>query len=59
MSDIEHEYVIENEVLRAELRRVREIAERALATAKDAQDGAAGQHDPWLDEALLALAVDV
>ena len=58
MTDIEHEYVIENEVLRAELRRVREIAERALATAKDAQDNAAGQHDPWLDEALRALDVD-
>jgi hypothetical protein len=58
MTDIEHEYVIENEVLRAELRRVREIAERALAAAKDAQDNAAGQHDPWLDEALRALDVD-
>jgi hypothetical protein len=55
MSDIEHEFVIDNEALRAELRHTREIAERALSAAKDAQDAATGHHDPWFDEALQAL----
>jgi hypothetical protein len=52
VSDIEHELVIENETLRSELARVREIARRALHTAKDAQDADSGQHDPWIDDAL-------
>jgi hypothetical protein len=51
MSDIEHELLIENDMLRAELARVRDIARRALAAAKDAQDAATGDHDPWLDQA--------
>ncbi len=57
MSDVEHEYVIENEALRAELARVREIAERALTAAKEAQDAAVGHHDAWLDEALQYLGL--
>jgi hypothetical protein len=52
MSDIEHEFVIENETLRAELDRVREVARRALIAAKEAQDAALGNHDQWLDDAL-------
>jgi hypothetical protein len=51
MSDIEHELLIENDMLRVELARVRDIARRALAVAKDAQDAATGDHDSWLDEA--------
>ena len=58
MSDIEHEYVPENQRLRAELGRVRDMAARALAAAKETQDDAAGQHDPWLDEALGTLGVE-
>jgi hypothetical protein len=52
VSDIEHEFVIENEQLRADLVRVRDIARRALAAAKEAQDAADGEHDQWLDVAL-------
>ena len=55
MSDIEHEFVIENESLRAELARVREITRRGLTAAKEAQDIASGRHDPWLDAALRSL----
>jgi hypothetical protein len=42
MSDLEREYVIENEALRAELARVREIAGRVLTAAMEAQDAAVG-----------------
>ena len=52
MSDVEHELVIENDALRAELARVAAIAERALTVAKEAQDAAVGRHDAWLDDAL-------
>jgi hypothetical protein len=55
MSDIEHEFVIENDALRAELRRIRDIAERALTAARDAQDTSTGHHDKWLDEALKGI----
>ena len=55
MSDVEHEYVIENEALRAELATVREIAGRALTAAMEAQDAAVGHHDAWLDRALQDL----
>jgi hypothetical protein len=57
MSDIEHEFVIENESLRGELARVREVARRALEAAKEAQDHATGSHDAWLDEALAKLTL--
>jgi hypothetical protein len=51
MSDAEHELVVENDLLRAELLRVRGIAVRAVEAARVAQDTIEGKHDPWLDGA--------
>ena len=51
MSDAEHELVVENDLLRSEVARVREIALRALAAAKLAQEAGDGRHEPWLDDA--------
>jgi hypothetical protein len=55
MTDIEHEFVVENDALRAELALVRGTAVRAIIAAKDAQDAAEGHHDSWLDDALRTL----
>ncbi len=55
MSDSEHEYVLENDALRAEVVRVRAIALRALRVAIEAQDSATDRHDEWLDAALLSV----
>jgi hypothetical protein len=55
MSDIEHEFVVENETLRQELARVRVLAARAITAAIAAQDAAGGKHDAWLDVALEGL----
>lgn len=52
MTDVEHELVVENGQLRAELARVRQIAVDALAAAIKAQDVAHGRHDEWLDAAV-------
>lgn len=57
MTDVEHEYLVENEHLRAELERIRQIAARAVTLAKQAQDEAGGRHDAWLDSALQSLNV--
>jgi hypothetical protein len=55
MSDIEHEFVVENESLRQDLASVRALAVRAINAAIEAQDAAAGTHDAWLDAALVGL----
>jgi hypothetical protein len=55
MSDVEHEFVVENQNLRDEAAQLRSVAERALRAAIAAQDARTGSHEPWLDEALRAL----
>jgi hypothetical protein len=57
MTDVEHEYLVENGKLRAELERLRGIAARALTLAKESQDAAKGRHEAWLDSALQSLDV--
>ena len=55
MSDVEHEFVVENAVLRAELDRVRTLAHEAITRAVAELDQAHGRHSAWFDEALDAL----
>jgi hypothetical protein len=52
MSDVEHELVVENELLRAEVARLRAVARRAIDAAPRAQDDHTGSHEAWLDDAL-------
>jgi hypothetical protein len=56
MSDVEHEFVLENQHLRDEAERARSLAERAVRAAIAAQDAGTGEHEPWLDGALADLA---
>ncbi len=56
MSDVEHEFLLENQGLRDEAARLRALAERAVRAAMAAQDAATGDHEPWLDDALADLA---
>lgn len=55
MSDVEHELVRENQQLRDRTAELAQLARRALVAAVEAQDGAAGTHEPWLDDALAAV----
>jgi hypothetical protein len=55
MSDVEHEFVVENQILRDEAAQLRDLAERALRAAVAAQDAHRGTHEPWLDDALRVL----
>jgi hypothetical protein len=55
MSDIEHEFVVENRALRVELERVRTLAREAMTRAAAELDRATGHHDAWFDQALSAL----
>ena len=55
MSDSEHEYVLENDALRAEVSRLRDVALRGLRAAIEAQDSATDRHDEWLDTELLSV----
>jgi hypothetical protein len=55
MSDIEHEFVVENRALRVELERVRTLAREAITRAAAELDRATGHHDAWLDEALSVM----
>jgi hypothetical protein len=57
MTDAEHEFLVENEQLREELQRLRQIAVRALGAAIEAQDSATGRHAPWLDAARRSIDV--
>ena len=52
MSDVEHELLGEIERSADRARRLAELARRALVAARDAQDTAAGTHEPWIDDAL-------
>lgn len=52
MSDVEHEFVVENQTLRDEAVQLRAVAERAVRAAIVAQDAATGTDETWLDEAL-------
>jgi hypothetical protein len=54
VSDVEHEFVLENQQLRDEVERLRLVAERAVRAAIAAQDAATGTHEAWLDDALLS-----
>jgi hypothetical protein len=56
MSDVEHEFVVENRELRAELERVRIVAREAIARAVAELDQANGRHSPFYDEALEDVA---
>ena len=59
MTDVEHEFLVENDRLREELRRVRQVAVQALSAAMKSQDDATGQHEAWLESALQSIeAVD-
>ena len=51
MSDVEHEFVQENQQLRDEVARLRLLVERAVRAAMAAQDAARGTHEAWLDDA--------
>jgi hypothetical protein len=55
MSDVEHEFVVENRELRVELERVRALAREAIARAVAELDRANGRHSVWFDQALGAL----
>jgi hypothetical protein len=52
VSDVEHEFVLENQQLRDEVAQLRVLVDQALQAAIAAQDAASGEHDAWLDEAL-------
>ena len=56
MSDIEHEFVVENQTLRDDAARLRALAERAVDAAIAAQDAQSGRHDAWLDDARCEIA---
>jgi hypothetical protein len=55
VSDVEHEFVVENQQLRDEAARLRLLAERAVQAAIAAQDVAEGAHEAWLDDALRSV----
>jgi hypothetical protein len=55
VSDVEHEFVLENQQLRDEVVRLRLLVERAVRAAIAAQDSATGTHEPWLDDARLSI----
>jgi hypothetical protein len=55
MSDVEHEFVVENRELRAELERVRAVAREAITRAVAELDRANGRHSSWYDGALEAV----
>jgi hypothetical protein len=55
VSDVEHEFVLENHKLRDEAARLRLLAERAVQAAIAAQDLATGTHEAWLDDALRSV----
>jgi hypothetical protein len=54
MSDIEHELLGEIERAEERAKRFADLARRALAAARDAQDTAGG-HERWIDDALAEL----
>jgi hypothetical protein len=51
VSDVEHEFVQENQQLRDEVARLRLLVERTRRAAIAAQDAATGTHEAWLDDA--------
>ena len=51
MSDVEHELIIDVAETQAIARRLGELALRALAALRDAQD-AVGAHESWVDDAI-------
>ena len=53
MSDAEHELIVDNVDLHDEVVQLGDIAHRALAAAREAQDAAFGHHEAWIDEAIL------
>ena len=55
VSDVEHEFVIENQNLRDEAGRLRRLAARSVQAAIVAQDLATGTHEAWLDDALRSV----
>jgi hypothetical protein len=55
VSDVEHEFVLENQRLRDEAARLQVLVDRAVRAAIAAQDAATGVHDPWLDDALSSV----
>ena len=55
VSDVEHEFVMENQNLRDEAGRLRLLAARSVQAAIVAQDLATGTHEAWLDDALRSV----
>ena len=52
MSDVEHELISDIDEARAEIERLRALAQRALAAGSSAQEAAQGRHEEWIDDAL-------
>jgi hypothetical protein len=59
VSDVEHEFIVEQLALRERAVRLGWIARRSLAAAIRAQDRSLGRHERWLDEAMSTVLDDV